>query len=100
VKCIFTVSALASLLIVASSMALAAAPDIPLPQSEVPGSSAAGGRGHEGTGKSKRQPTPVEPTPQIRGWNFPTPEPVAPKKNPDSPPPLPGSGRRDVVPGS
>jgi hypothetical protein len=69
----------------------------PLPSSEVPGSSPAG-RMPDGTGRHMDKPTPSAPTPLIRGQNFPSPEPVAPKAGPKSPESLPGSGRRDVVP--
>ncbi len=63
-----------------------------LPSTEVPGSSPAG---------AAPTPTPEGvPTPAVRDPNFPKPEPVAPRRHPDSPPSLPGSGRKDTVPGS
>src|SRR5262249_26053604 len=72
------------------------------PQEELPGKSPAG---------SVDRPTPKIPPGQPRqkpqidrehpsSPNLPAPEPLAPKKHPGDPPSLPGSGRRDVVPGS
>jgi hypothetical protein len=70
-----------------------------LPESEVPGSSPAGKMEQRDRSRTPadphRQPTASTPDP-----NYPAPEPVAPRKNPDSAPNLPGSGRKDVVPGT
>ena len=63
-----------------------------VPSSEVPGSSPAG---------AAPTATPEGiPTPAARDPNFPKPEPLAPRRRPDSPPSLPGSGRQDPIPGS
>lgn len=70
-----------------------AAAESALPEAEVPGSSPVG-QAPTPAGRQRAEPTPVlDP-------NLPRPEPVAPRKHPDSPPSLPGSGRKDTVPGS
>ena len=90
---------LVSLVLGGAVWAFADVTDTPLPSSEVPGSSPAG-RLPDATNHPERHPSPSQPTPLIRGWNLPTPEPLAPRDNPKSAPSLPGSGRQDVVPGS
>jgi hypothetical protein len=72
-----------------------------LPEEEVPGTSPAG------TDRPTPTVRPSQPTPKVQidhlnpsNPNLPPPEPVAPKQHPGDPPNLPGSGRRDVVPGS
>jgi hypothetical protein len=70
-----------------------------LPSSEVPGASPV-----RKMDQKERADTPagaqVEPTPGTPDSNLPKPEPVAPRLSPDSPPSLPGSGRKDVIPGN
>jgi hypothetical protein len=89
---------LASVLLVAA-LATPSPAVCQLPESEVPGSSPVGKMQQMDRRRTpsdpQRQPTAMTPDP-----NYPKPEPVAPPKSPDDAPNLPGSGRKDVVPGS
>jgi hypothetical protein len=84
---------LVSLILGGAIWAFADATETPLPSSEVPGTSPAG-RVPDGTNHPERHSSPSQPTPLIRGWNLPTPEPLAPRANPKSPPSLPGAGAK------
>jgi len=83
-------------LVAASAIAPARAQ---LPESEVPGSSPAGKMQQLDRSRVPKDPA-RHPTPQTPDPNFPKPEPVAPRKGPESAPPLPGSGRQEPVPAS